>query len=351
MLQILNKTPFEAALALVADQHGTEKVTIAIKGTFAIPARGSNVSLAEKQLPVLYTDEYYGDPGKSAIKYPVDLVLGKTNTDIGFIGKAYSPEGKPVKQLPVSLRVGRMQKPVIIFGDRRWEKRIVMHDFSMTDPAPFTEMPLNYERAFGGTDQTHKNEKKHGWYARNPIGTGFRLNDDAVEGHKLPNLENPDHLITEWKDKPPVACYGFTDGAWEPRVKFAGTYDENWRENQFPLLPLDFDLRFFNAAPPDLTAKGFLQGGEPIQLVNLSRKGVLQFALPKLEISLMFRLGESRNYQKADLWTLAFEPDEDRFYMVWGGAFGVGKQPSRMRYVKVEMAGETAFLDAKTGVT
>lgn len=339
MLQILNKTPFQAALALVTDQHGAEKVTVAIKGTFKIPARHGEVRLADEQLPVFYTDQYYGEPGKSSIKYPADLVLGKSGTDIGLIGNAHSTGGKPVKRLPVSLRVGRLQKIIMVTGDRQWKKRTLMPGFSMTDPSLFREVPLVYERAFGGVDQTQKNKRKHDWDKRNPIGTGFRLNKGAVENHRLPNLEDPHHLISRWEDKPPVAGYGFIEGSWEPRLQFAGTYNDGWLKNQFPLLPIDFDVRFFNAAPPDLIAKGFLKGGEPVQMLNLSKKGIMEFNLPKLEISLMFRLGETRNQQKADLWTVVFEPDQDRFYMVWGGAFCVGKQPSRMRYVKVEMDG------------
>lgn len=344
MLQILNKTPFQAALALVTDQHGAEKVTVAIKGTFKIPARHGEVRLADEQFPVLYTDEYYGEPGKSSISYPADLVLGKVNTDVGLIGSAHSHDGKSVKQLAVSLKVGEIGKIIMVTGDRQWKKRALMPGFSMTDPAPFTEMPLVYERAFGGVDQTQKNKRKHGWDKGNPIGTGFRLNKDAVANHRVPNLEDPHHLISHWKDKPPVASYGFNEGSWEPRLQFAGTYDDGWLKNQFPLLPVDFDARFFNAAPPDLIAQGFLKGGEPVQMVNLSKKGNLEFKLPRIEISLMFRLGDTRNHKKANLWTVVFEPDEDRFYMVWGGSFCVGKQPSRMRYVKVETAGEAHAL-------
>jgi len=347
MLQILNKTPFEAALALNTDLDGAEKVTVAIKGTFKVTPRHSNVRLADEQLPVLYADEYYGEPGKSSIKYPADLVLEKLNTDIGLIGIAHSPAGKPVKRLLVSLKVGTLKKTIMVTGDRQWQKSAFLPGFYMTDPRPFKEMPLIYERAFGGVDQTHKNEKKHGWDKKNPIGTGFRLNKNTVENHRLPNLEDPDHLISHWKDKPPVACYGFIDGSWEQRLQFAGTYNDEWLENQFPLLPMDFDVRFFNAAPPHSIAKGFLKGGEPVQMVNLSQKGILEFNLPKLEISLMFRLGETRNYQKADLWTVVFEPDDDRFYMVWGGSFCVGKQPSKMRYVKIETDGETKTLSVE----
>lgn len=345
MLQILNKTPFEVALALVNDQHGYDMVSVAIKGTFKIPTRDGKVRLTEEQLSVLCTDEYYGEPGKSSIKYPVDLVLGKINTDVGLVGSAHSPNERPVKQLPVSLKVGQLQRIIMVTGDRHWKRHTLLPGFHMTDPIPFIEMPLIYERAFGGIDQSYKNEKRHGWDKRNPIGTGFRLNENAVKDHRLPNLDNPDHLISNWKDKPPVACYGFIEGTWESRLKYAGTYDDAWTKNQSPLLPKDFDLRFFNSAAPELIAKGFLKGGETVQMVNLSKKGNLEFNLPKLDIRLMFRLGGTRNCQNADIWTVVFEPDEDRFYIVWGGSYCVGKQPSRMKYVKVEMDGEARTID------
>ena len=153
-------------------------------------------------------------------------------------------------------------------------------------------------------------------------------------------MEDPDHLISHWKDRPPIACFGFVDSTWDQRLRYAGTYDNGWLKNQCPLLPEDFDLRFFNSAEPHLISEEFLKGGEPVRLVNASKKATLEFTLPKLDISLMFRLGESRNYQKADIWTVVFEPDKDRFYIVWGSSFSVGKQPSRMRYVKVEMDGD-----------
>lgn len=348
MLQILNKTPFEAVLALFTDQYGAEKVAVAVKATFNIPSRHGQITLADKQLPPLYSDEYFGEPGKSSIKYPADVILGKVNTNIGLIGSAHSPGQKPVKQLPVSLKVGPLEKIIQVTGNRQWKKNTLLPGFHMTKPEPFVEMPLVYERAFGGVDDTHKKEKKHGWDRRNPIGTGFRLNEGAVEGQRLPNLEDPNHLISNWKDKPPVASFGFIDSSWEPRLKFAGTYDDAWLKDQFPLLPLDLDLRFFNSSTPDLTAKGFLTGGEPVKMVNLSKKGTLEFKLPRLKINLMFRLGESRNPRKANLWTIIFEPDEDRFYMVWGQSFPIGKQPTQMRYVKVEMEGDKETLDILT---
>ena len=340
MLQILNKTPFEVALALFTDMNGAEKVSVAVKGTFIIPQHNRAVQVADEQIPVFYANEYFDEPTKSSIKYPVDVVLEKINTDIILIGHAYSTDGRPVRRLPVSMKVGKFKKTVLVTGDRKWIKNSFLPGFSISKPKAFNKMALRYEYAFGGVDKVDKkNIDKFDWDQRNPIGTGFRINKKTVENNKLPNLEDPENLISHWKQKPPVACFGAIDSFWQPRLKHIGSYNEEWLNKQFPILPIDFDMTFFNTAHPDLIAKGFLKGGQEIILTNLSKRGALAFNLPNLEISLMFRLGETRNYQKADLWTVLFEPDSDHFYMVWGCSFSVGKTPSRMRYVKVEMNG------------
>ena len=161
MLQILNETPFETALSLTSDQRGADRVSIAVKGTFIIPQKDNQVRLATEQLPVLYADEYYGKQGESSIKYPVDLMLEKVNTNVGLIGNAHSPSGKPVKQLIASVTIGRLIKSILVIGDRYWKDKSILPGFYMTDPIPFIHMPLIYERAFGGADHTNKNSKKH----------------------------------------------------------------------------------------------------------------------------------------------------------------------------------------------
>ncbi|HYO71670.1 MAG TPA: DUF2169 domain-containing protein [Archangium sp.] len=47
-----------------------------------------------------------------------------------------------------------------------------------------------------------------------------------------------------------------------------------------PLLPKNFDRRFFNAAPPGLVPPGYLKGNEPVLLTHLSPGGQLSFRLP-----------------------------------------------------------------------
>ncbi len=209
-------------------------------------------------------------------------------------------------------------------------------------------MPLVYERAFGGFDTSHKKKAKHQWRLENPIGAGFSVNRKDMEGLALPNLEAPGKLISHWKDKPPVMGFGFIDSAWEPRVKHAGTYDEEWENNQSPLPPMDFNIEFFSAASRGLKSAQYLRGGEPVELINLSPKGELRFNLPSLKLNVTFRIGNTDNATEASLWTILFEPDEDRFYLVWGQSFPVGKQLTKMRHAKVEIEGGGPFSREKS---
>ena len=339
MLQILNRTRMKAALTLGLNQHGAEMLSVAVKGAFAIPGRGQGARLADDQIPPLATDVYTGEPGKSSLKYPADLVLGKPGTDVILIGTARSPGSRPVTRLEASVRVGPVSKQISVTGDRCWEEGPLGIGLHMTRPVKFQEMPLVYERAFGGMDRTHPDEKRHGGDMRNPAGLGFRLNKHAAAGAPLPNLEDPGHPMTSWKDRPPVAGFGPIDGAWEPRLRFAGTYDDNWQKSQAPLLPPDFDPRYFNVAPEGLVADGYLRGGESVDLVNVSERGRISFHLPGVGVDLALHLGGTSQLQKADLWTIILEPDEHRFCMVWGSSFSIGKHPARASYVEVNVEG------------
>jgi hypothetical protein len=141
-------------------------------------------------------------------------------------------------------------------------------------------MPLVYERSFGGVDQTHADKAKHGWEERNPIGTGYRVNPEAVEGQALPNLEAPATAIKAWKDKPAPEGLGFIGRHWMPRRVHAGTYDAKWEEERSPAFPLDFDYCYFHAAHPDLVATPHLAGNERVVAVNVCPEGRLEFDLP-----------------------------------------------------------------------
>jgi hypothetical protein len=61
----------------------------------------------------------------------------------------------------------------------------------------------------------------------------------------------------------------------DPRKSFAGTYDQSWIENRMPLLPVDFDPRHNQTAPPAQTATPHLAGDESWSLDNLYEDDVV----------------------------------------------------------------------------
>src|SRR5688572_15640824 len=73
MWQVENRTPFAADRAWVRDRNGAEVWLVAVKCTFNIETDGST-TMSREQPPVLQVPEYYGEPGKSSIKYEADLV-------------------------------------------------------------------------------------------------------------------------------------------------------------------------------------------------------------------------------------------------------------------------------------
>lgn len=69
------------------------------------------------------------------------------------------------------------------------------------------------------------------------------------------------------------------------RLRYAGTYDDAWRQNRMPLLPLDFNHRYNNAAPAAQIAAGFFAGDEVMAIAGLYGNGdPLSFRLPGMTV-------------------------------------------------------------------
>ncbi len=311
MWQIDNRTPFAAERAWVRDSNGAEIWLVVVKCTFDIKPDGSTEVSAE-QPSVLRVPEYTGDPGHSSLKYEADLVLTKTTTDIVVLGHACAPEGRPVGQMEVGFRVGPVQKVLRVSGDRTWGPD------GVSPPRPFTTMPLLYERAFGGVD-TRSERQDRDWDWRNPVGTGFAVSRGHLTGVALPNIEYPDDVVAAWDDRPRPAGFGAISSHWQPRAGFAGTYDDDWMKSRRPLLPVDFDERFFQCAPQDQQAPEFLRGGEPVVLFRLTPDGDLRFVLPKLYLGFdtHFIDGSRVIHRERRLHTVILEPDFPRLSLVW----------------------------------
>jgi hypothetical protein len=154
----------------------------------------------------------------------------------------------------------------------------------MSSPEPFQLMPLVYERAFGGWDRTPEHEDQHEFEPRNPVGVGFvGKRGFPLSGSPLPNIEDPSQMLTSPTGRVAPVGFGFVGVEWHPRAKLAGTYDDAWTKTRAPLLPTDFDRRFFSAASEGLVAPGYLRGDEWVQAFGVTREGKWEFRMPGVE--------------------------------------------------------------------
>jgi hypothetical protein len=336
MLQLKNSTPFAGAIALLPDTQGVDTVFAIVKATFALTEA---LSVAEQQVPIVPTDQYYGDPTASSVRAPSDICLGKPGTDVVLMGSAFAPGGRATWGMDVSLAVGPLSKTVRVSGDRIWEAGPA--GAVVTHVAPFERMPLVWERAYGGVDETENGPVAH---AGNPAGCGFRgpRTLTPVHGALLPNLEDPAAPIMSPSASPPPACFAPIASHWEPRRSYAGTYDDAWQSARAPYLPQDFDSRFFQVAPAGLSTSGHLRGGEWVHASGVTANGLLQFQLPAIAIDVCFRLGRRDEERRALLDTVIIEPDVGRVIMVWRATLTCDKRALRVREVETRLATHVA---------
>lgn len=339
----VNLTPFAAQPLLLSDERGADVLTVVVKATYSITQTGEGTSLqiAQEQAPPCLAPECYGDPAASSVKYDSDAMFTKLATDVALVGHAY-PNRSGAAHVDVSLTVGPVRTVVRVFGDRVWAK--TLGRWSPSQPKPFERVPLVYERAFGGWDRSNRDETKHEYEARNPVGVGFlsKKHGKVKEGARLPNLEDPRDLISSPTDRPAPVGFGFIGPHWQPRVSYAGTYGDQWKARRMPLLPDDFDRRFYNAAHPTLTAST-LRGGEPVEVVNASPHGTLRFRLPEVSPQTTVRMKDEGTHRIAmALDTVTFNTDEDRLFLVWRGNLPIHKRVHDVLWVKAQLASNGA---------
>jgi hypothetical protein len=331
MLQLKNATPFAAEIAIFPNEQGVDTLYTIVKATFNISS-GNAWTLADEQLSPQAEDEYWGEPGQSSIKMASDFHTGKPATDIIMLGSACAIAQQQVNQLDVTLSVGEVTKTVRVIGDRVWLNG------QISGIKPFTSMPIVYEKAFGGRHDIDQNSYLA--EERNPIGCGFSGKRSArdMEGTSLPNIEDPNELISYCNETPGPTGFGFCSPDWMPRRAFAGTYDEYWQKNRAPYLPLDFDNRFLNAAHPDLIYPGYLKGGELISVVNMHPEGEIRAVLPEISVSCEVDLKGQTHRPLMNLETLIIEPNSKQVSMVWRAAFECDKYVLKINQISLKLS-------------
>jgi hypothetical protein len=314
--QIINATPFAFEPLFIADEDLRPVVVTLIKATFTFDLDGV-VSLAEEQLPVNFSGERWTDAPLSSYKYEPETALCKLATDVVLIGHA-SPPAVGTTQFDAGIKVGPVQKLARVFGDRFWV--LTKEGAMMSRTAAAERIPLTWERAFGGRDPSQSTPERAAIETRNPRGTGFGSPLMEEGDHlQLPNIEDPAYLIAQYGTAVPPCGFGFTSPDWQPRAAFAGTYDETWNRTRKPMLPADFDRRFFNAAAPGLIAPGYLRGDEEVVVLNAAAIPRLSFRLPSVpppQCRVVLRRGPETTLS-TQLDTVIVNTDEELLIVLW----------------------------------
>lgn len=347
---IENGTPFAFEPLFLADEEGRPLLVPLVKATYELGPAG--LALAPAQLPPCLAGEAHGDDLETcSYRYAPEGALPKPATDVVLVGSAVAPRAATTELL-VALRVGPLRKAVRVIGDRVFFKALV--GIGMTAPRPFERISLRWERAFGGWDRSDPDPARHAFEPRNPVGVGFRSRGARFdEGVRCPNLEDPARPLQGWGDRPPPAGLGFTTPSWEPRAALGGTYDARWSEERAPLLPLDFDRRFLNAAPPGLVASGHLRGDEPVVVAGVAPgpAGGYAFRLPGVpppRVRVALRTGRGRAVETR-LDTVIVDTDAGKVFLLWRGELALREGPLDVEAIAVEAGGDAAPVRAPPG--
>jgi hypothetical protein len=316
-VEVINSTRLVTGYAMGMEPSGRELLVVVVKGTFRIPSgQGAALRLHEEQVPLVMSDVFFGEPGLSAPRYEVDFAPRKHRCDVLLNGTAFAPGGRPVERLAVGLQIGSWSKSFAVVGDRFW---FAAGGVRATAPNPFVTMPVSYDHAFGGTDSRHEDPAEHEAFTQNPSGRGFHkhLRDEWLQGSPLPNTEELDNPVTSPRGTYRPMAFGGLGRQWEPRYRYAGTYDQQWLDEVFPFLPADFDETYYQSAPVD---QQFLHplGSMPVSLLNLTPDGRRDFVLPQFEAPIhVFPKNGDREDLTAPVDTVMIEPDLERVTMTW----------------------------------
>ena len=330
------------------DEKGAYIFSVIVKRTYRIIPK-SPLQRLETARPFVEVEEYWedGDPTWSTVKLENELAPYKLATDVVVIGKVYSPDRQPVSQMDASVKVGRFKKTLRIFGDRHCIYRPDQSPI-FSDPIPFTEMDIRYDRAYGGKDDKSLPGIEF-YYPRNHMGTGIAIKNfkEVIDGLLLPNLEDPDDLLTpervilgepeRWNQQPLPQGFGWFQKVWYPRCSFVGAIpgyvdiDEVMREELLNWVPKrqialsrqfklpSFSVRFNNGASWGLIVP-FLAGNELVTLTGLMDSGELKFSLPGENPRIMLDIGLGENELKPVLHTVGIRMEQHEVDLIWRGA-------------------------------
>lgn len=349
------------------DERGGDVFCVLVKRSYRIANR-QIAQRADVDQPFRLVDEHYDSsaPDRSPVKHESEVAPYKAASDVVFVGKAYAPNRSSAQQMTVSVEVGAHQKSLMVFGNRQcFHRQNAAPVFS--DPRPFAAMDIRYDLAYGGIDAGGEGSEPFR-YPRNYLGRGVALGNDRerIEGLLLPNLEDPDDLLTperviiedvsRWHLQPLPQGLGWRHRDWYPRDALLGTWPPYLRvgtvtaeermgllqHNQIALAKQHrlaaFEAGFNNGASLGLILPN-LRGDERVAMQGLSPDGAVEFRLPGDVPEIGLDTGDGMQPTRCRLHTVSVRPDDAALDLIWCGAqpFAGVRALAQMRCLHAEV--------------
>lgn len=321
-MRLRNLTPFHVLAFQGVDPEDEELHVVVMRvGYQLVPGNGQFTHRAEllqgdDAVELAMEDEPWGEVHASSWKAESDLAPMKTACDVIVNATTRAPDGRAAPRWETRVRISDrddhalLDKTLSACGPRWFEES--PDGWSLSAPEPITELAMRWEHAFGGASLLRDEdappdappELNEVCYL-NPLGKGWieERHFDALRDRPrrlpAPQIEKPGEelrapVIARHPDGEPdakamkaiaskyghrPAGLGVVGRAWTPRLQKAGTYDRQWEEERWPMLPRDSDFGYWNAAPEDQQID-FPPTDFRLELSNLAREARVSVEMP-----------------------------------------------------------------------
>lgn len=279
------------------------EVTVIVKATFTIVPDGTAILAGPGELT--REDRTFDRHPSRSVEAASDLAPYLARCDVTFTGHACAPGGRPAPASSVRLGISGdarllLDKTLHVFGDDAGPGAA---------RAPFTKMPLVYERALGGPGEL------------NPLGVETPNVVDAFDGRK-------------------PGGFGPISPFWPARKRLLGKLERRALDAPIAELPDPAPWDYFQAAPPDQQI-AYLHGGEWLVLDGLHPQ------MPRVQTRLASARGAARilttrrglapEESRVDLVcdSLAIDGDRQTLSVVWRGHFPVAGDEAALPTLRV----------------
>jgi hypothetical protein len=342
MPYVTNVTPFQAMGTEHRFYNGHPYDCLFVKATFRIGQDGLLRPLVNQPAFVV-NDVYEGSEETTALKQPSEIIPYKPSTDVIVVGSAKPPNNEPREQWLASLVVGNIDKTIKLTGPRNWKHKFLT-GWELMPISACSAVTLSYGLAFGGASEVVKVEADAYW--ANPFGRGFFGRDpvDTNKEYPAPQILRIGDSDPRWGQELEPVGLSPMDGKQFARLQYAGTYDEKWKSDVAPNIPLDMKLDFWNTVPKDQVATPYLNGGEFVRTVGLfpTVDGSLAFTLPDYNVFTVPIIGETKDDgMPMHIDTVTIDLDTRHLTIRWATLYSQSKGFEEYEIVAMERPSKT----------